>query len=228
MMKIGIIGAGFCGLTAAYKLSQKGHKVCIFEKEKYPGGLASSFEVVNGILVEHFVHHIFQTDKDIISLISEVELADNLVFVKSRDANFYQGKSWSFSSPVDLLKFSPLSFFNRLRLGLIIVWLKQILNWRNLEKLTAIDWIKRWMGRQSYEVIWQPLLLGKFGNFANHISMAWFWARIWARTAKLGYLNNGGFALLAKKLVEKVKQSGGQVLFSKTIVSIKKKNDKVV
>ena len=32
-MKIGIIGAGFTGLSAAYYLAQKGYDVTVFEKD---------------------------------------------------------------------------------------------------------------------------------------------------------------------------------------------------
>ncbi|MEO0124461.1 MAG: FAD-dependent oxidoreductase [candidate division WOR-3 bacterium] len=41
--KIAIIGAGPCGLTAAYELGRKGYQVLVFEKEKYPGGVLSMY-----------------------------------------------------------------------------------------------------------------------------------------------------------------------------------------
>ena len=39
-MKIGIIGAGFTGLSAAYNLVEKNHEVTVFERDEIPGGLA--------------------------------------------------------------------------------------------------------------------------------------------------------------------------------------------
>ena len=42
-MRIGIIGAGMTGLTAAYHLSKAGHEVIIYEHAPFIGGHASTF-----------------------------------------------------------------------------------------------------------------------------------------------------------------------------------------
>ncbi len=41
----GIIGGGILGMTLALRLSQKGHKVTIFESAEKAGGLTSSWEM---------------------------------------------------------------------------------------------------------------------------------------------------------------------------------------
>jgi len=41
--KVGIIGAGPCGLTAAYELGKMGYQVTVFEKEKFSGGVLSAY-----------------------------------------------------------------------------------------------------------------------------------------------------------------------------------------
>jgi glycine/D-amino acid oxidase-like deaminating enzyme len=43
-MKIAIIGAGFTGLSAAYKLAKSGHDVTVFEKDPQPGVLAIGYQ----------------------------------------------------------------------------------------------------------------------------------------------------------------------------------------
>ena len=40
----GIIGGGILGMTLALRLSQKGHKVTIFESAEKAGGLTSSWK----------------------------------------------------------------------------------------------------------------------------------------------------------------------------------------
>ncbi len=40
--KIAVIGAGPCGLSAAYSLASKGYSITIFEREKGPGGVLST------------------------------------------------------------------------------------------------------------------------------------------------------------------------------------------
>ena len=48
-MKIGIIGAGISGISAAKLLQNKGHDVTLFEKKKNIGGLVACSEVENSL-----------------------------------------------------------------------------------------------------------------------------------------------------------------------------------
>jgi protoporphyrinogen oxidase len=226
-MKIGVIGAGFCGLTAAYRLCQKGHEVVVCEREPVPGGLASSFEIFKGIQIERFIHHIFQSDSSIISLAREIGLSSKLVFKRSRDGIFYNGKTYPFASGFDLLSFPPLPFSHRLRFGVITLYLKVTKNWQKFEDTTAADWIKKWFGQRSFDVVWGPLLKSKFGRFADQISMAWFWARVHSRTPKLGYFR-GGFFQVADTLVKKIKDLQGEIKFSTPVISIESQNEKII
>jgi len=226
-MKIAVVGAGFCGLTVAYRLCQKGHDVIVFEKESTAGGLASSFEVFEGIRIERFIHHIFQSDKSIISLACEIGLSSKLVFKRSKDGIFYNGKTYSFSSSFDLLSFSPLPFIDRLRFGLATLYLKSTKNYHIFENITAKDWLIKYMGKKAFNVVWDPLLKSKFGHFADKISMAWFWARVYCRTPKLGYFE-GGFFTLADALVRKIEKLNGEIKLSTPVISIKPQKDKLV
>ena len=42
-MDIAVVGAGMIGLTAGIRLSQNGHRVTIYEKEPFIGGLVYRF-----------------------------------------------------------------------------------------------------------------------------------------------------------------------------------------
>jgi protoporphyrinogen oxidase len=67
-----------------------------------------------------------------------------------------------------------------------------IQNWQALEKYTADAWMRKWAGRRAYELMWEPLLVGKFGErYARQVNMAWMWARLKSRTTRLGL--KGGF-----------------------------------
>lgn len=209
-MKVGIIGGGFTGLTAAYELLKKGYEVVILEKEKGWGGLASTFEVLPGVFLERFYHHWFTNDDEILSLCRELGLGRKLNFLPSKTSIYFGGNFFPFDGPISLLKFSPLSFLDRLRFGLVSLYLKFINNKSTMEKKTATDWIKRYYGERSYEIIWEPLLRGKFDSNFEQISLTWFWARIKKRTLKLVY-PSGGFQILIDHMVEKIKEKGGEL-----------------
>ena len=66
--------------------------------------------------------------------------------------------------------------------------------------------MRKWAGDKVYEQMWQPMLVGKFGEtFSKQVNMAWMWARLHARTTRLGTFE-GGFQrfsdLFAQKLIE--------------------------
>jgi protoporphyrinogen oxidase len=94
---------------------------------------------------------------------------------------------------------------------LIYLWLKFDKNWKKYEKITAVEWMEKWAGKRAFEVIWEPLMRGKFHRYADNISMAWLWARIHTRGGStnekgeevLGYLD-GGFGQIIDKLAEKL------------------------
>lgn len=214
-MKVGIIGGGITGLTAAYYLSKKNVEVTLFEKSKKLGGLASSFKFQNFNL-ERYYHHIFKCDEEIINLIEEVGLKENLIWRKTKMGFFYENKIYPFGSPLELLKFKPLGIFDRLKFGLIILYLQNLNSWRNLDKITAEEFLKKFSGERTYEIIWKPLLRVKFGNAEDKISTAWIWGRIKPRAKsrskilmeeELGYLQGGGFQGLVDKLEKKMEEN---------------------
>ena len=57
-MKIAIIGAGINGLYLAWKLSQKGHKVVVFEKKSKIGN-----DICSGLFSERIIHFIPESKK---------------------------------------------------------------------------------------------------------------------------------------------------------------------
>lgn len=212
-----VIGAGFTGLTAAYWLAKSGIKVTVLEQDAEVGGLAGSFEV-NGEPIEKFYHHWFTNDTYVMDLVSELGVADRVVYHPTRTGMYYANNFFKLSSPVDLLKFRPLSWINRFRLGLMTLRARSIKSWQPLEAITAEAWLLKMFGQQIYRVVWEPLLRGKFGLFAPEVSAVWFWNKIKLRGGSrsqdgremLAYYR-GGFAALAQALSEQIVARGGQV-----------------
>ncbi|HUV42888.1 MAG TPA: FAD-dependent oxidoreductase, partial [Patescibacteria group bacterium] len=229
-MKIAIIGAGIIGLTAGYQLSRKGHQITIFEKEKFSGGLAAGFKKKNwGWHLDFFYHHLFTSDDHAKNLIKELELEKKLFYLRPKTSIFKNKRIYQFDSPFSALRFPPINLPNRLRTGLITLFLKINPRWQNLEKNKASSWLKKYYGREVYKTLWQPLLKSKFGHQIEKVSMAWFWARIKKRSARLGYLE-GGFQTLIDKLEEEIKNKGGKIYLNQEIKSLNeiKSFDKII
>ena len=64
-----------------------------------------------------------------VELIGELGLEDQLAWLESKVGLFYGDKIWDFSTPMDLLRFTPLSLFQRLRVGWWTFLLQKTRNW---------------------------------------------------------------------------------------------------
>ena len=222
-MKIAIIGAGYGGMAAAWDLRKAGHDVTIFESANYVGGLASGFKEPHwDWSVEKFYHHWFQSDASMLGIIRELELEDKVIFPRPLTVMYYKQKWYPFDSIINALLFPGLGWgLNKIRFGLVGLFLRLTENWQALEKVTAHEWMMKYAGRQVYEQMWQPLLVGKFGPFYKDVNMAWMWARIHARTTRLGTFE-GGFQKFADLFAEKLREKGVEIRLGVSIKSIKK------
>ncbi len=220
-MKVGIIGGGAAGLAAAYEFGLRGHSAEVFEGAPFLGGQASTFEV-GGFPIEKGYHHLFRSDTAITGLMEELGLGHRLKWIDSNVGYFVNGRLWRFTSPKDLLRFTPLSLRDRVRLGLMTIRLQRRKEWHSLEQVTATDWLKENAGQRVYEVIFEPMLRGKFGVYHDQISMSWLWNKFALRTAsrgkgplgklkeQLGY-PTGSFGEVFDTLADKIREQGGTV-----------------
>jgi protoporphyrinogen oxidase len=82
------------------------------------------------------------------------------------------------------------------------LYLRLTSNWKPLEKTTVDAWMRKWAGDKVYESMWEPLMIGKFGEeYAKVVNMAWLWARLHARTTRLGTFE-GGFQAFSDQLAD--------------------------
>lgn len=211
-----------------------GHQVAVFEAAPGLGGQVATC-LVGGVAVERFYHHIFTSDEEIIGLIQELGLGPRLRWLPSSVGLYYGGRVYDFTTPGHLLRFRPLSLVDRLRLGLVSLYLRHLGDWAPLEKITAQEWITRFAGERNYQVVWGPLLRGKFGDKAALVGMVWFWGKMRTRFAsrgrsmqreRLGYLE-GSFGLLIDAMAERIRNQGGQIHLSAPVTGIRVEGQKV-
>ena len=134
-------------------------------------------------------------------------------------------------NPSDLLKFSPLKFHNRVRLGLVVLFLQRVKNWEKLTKVSAIDWLNKYAGKEVTKIVWEPLLKGKFDKYYREITMCWLWGRIKQRADSrdnkmggeaLGYID-GGFEVIVNRLLEKIRENNlGKIVLNTAIRKVRK------
>jgi protoporphyrinogen oxidase len=212
-----IIGAGFTGLTAALELARRGVGVTVLEADPEVGGLAGTFDV-NGERLEKFYHHWFTNDRHVNELVAELGTEERILYRPTRTGMYFANSFFRLSSPADVLRFTPLSLVDRLRLGLLALRARAVGDWRELEDLTAEEWLKRLGGEQVYRVVWEPLLKGKFGPYAGDVSAVWFWNKLKLRGGSRGKggaevlaYYRGGFAALADRVADEVRSLGGEI-----------------
>ncbi|HEX7620659.1 MAG TPA: NAD(P)/FAD-dependent oxidoreductase [Anaerolineales bacterium] len=212
-MKIAIIGAGFSGMAAAYDLTRAGHKVTIFEAADSVGGLAGGFKEPGwDWWVEKYYHHWFASDRHMLGLIKELGWEDKVQFPRPLTVMYHNGKFYPFDSVIKALLFPGLGFgINKIRFGLVGVFLRLTNNWKALEKYTVDEWLCKWAGEKVYKLMWEPLVIGKFGErYYKQVNMAWMWARLKARTTRLGTFE-GGFQNFANLLADKIREMGVEI-----------------
>lgn len=226
-----VIGGGFTGLAAAYELAKKGVSVTVLESESEIGGLAAAFDV-NGEKLDRFYHHWFTNDLEVMELIEELGLHDRVEVNPTNTGVYYANNFFKLSTPWDLMNFTPLRFFDRIRLGLLALRARRVKDWRVLENKTAHEWLKELGGENVYRIVWQPLLKGKFGPYFEEVSAVWFWNKLKLRGGsrgkggeeRLAYFK-GGFVSLAEALASRIRELGGKIELSSPVTSFKYESD---
>jgi protoporphyrinogen oxidase len=185
-----------------------------------PGGLAAGFRDDRwDWSLEHYYHHLFASDDDILSLARDTGFGDKIITRRPVTASFFRGKAYALDGPLPVLRFPGIPFVDRVRMGMVIAYLKVTKDWRALENVTVTDWLTKWMGRAAYEVIWEPLLLGKFGDASDTVPMSWLWARLHKRSMHLIYFD-GGFQAFADHLARVVGELGVDVRLGAAVETV--------
>src|SRR5262245_56998007 len=169
--------------------------------------------------IEKYYHHWFTSDRDVLRLLAELDLADRVRWISPPMGMFCGGEVYRFTSPSDLLRFRPFSFAAKVRFAVVTLFLQRYPRREAFEGVTASRWLRRTAGREIYDLVWGPLLRAKFGRHAESISMAWVWSKMRLRGTSrtrggnresLGYIE-GGFGVVAGRLADRILASGGTV-----------------
>lgn len=225
--RIAVIGGGIMGVTLAYKLSQHGLNVTIFERGDNLGGLAG-FMPYDGLRIDRFYHTILSSDMTMQALIEESGVRDRLHFTATKQGFYDNGQHYPFNTPVDFMLFPPLNLFQRFRLALQVIAAQFENDWRKMDTIPVEDWLVRISGRGVWNKVWKPLLRAKFDITFNDVPATYIWSRLKRMmgtrqgvTSKemMCYLENGYYTLI-EALAAKAEAMGTTIHLNTTIEEV--------
>jgi len=158
-----VIGGGISGLASACRLAARGDVVTLFEGEDYLGGLGTTFPYRDGHL-ERFYHCILPDDDALVAWIRELGLDSELQWRPTSMGFMYQNRVFPMNTAMDLIRFSPLTLWERFRLGMMGLKARRMGRDTTLDNVSAEQWIRGMVGDRVFDVLWKPLLSAKIGD----------------------------------------------------------------
>lgn len=202
---IAIIGGGIIGITSAIELAKAGlFRVTILEKENQIGGLSSHY-IWQDVICDRFYHVILSTDINLLNLIKYLDLESELFWRDTKSGFYGKKKLVSLSSIIDFLHFPFLSFWQKFRLGIGILYVTRIRDSSKLDEVSVEQWLTKVFGECVYDNIWEPLLRSKLGNGKDRIPASFIWATInrlygaqgfGSKRGKMGHVRGGYHAII--------------------------------
>jgi protoporphyrinogen oxidase len=231
---VAVIGAGPMGLAVAYQLAKDGFQPVVFEADDRVGGMTATFDF-DGVEIERYYHFHCTSDTAFFELLKELGIEKKLHWRKTKMSYWFGGKLQPWGNPIALLKFDGLSLVAKIRYGLHAFYSTKINNWKPLEKYDAMTWIKKWVGSEVYEKLWDKLLHLKFYEYSSNLSTPWMWSRIRRigrsrynlMSEKLGYVEGGSKTLL-NGMKQFIEAHGGEFRLSTPIEEIVVEEDEGV
>ncbi|HQY94374.1 NAD(P)/FAD-dependent oxidoreductase [Caldilinea sp.] len=218
-MKTAIVGGGIMGITLAYYLARAGVAVEVFEASAALGGLAGPLTLPDGVEVDRFYHAILPSDAHLNALCAELGIADQLRFKETRTGFYYNRAIYSMNNIVEFLKFPPLGWIDRLRLGITVLAAQRVRDWQELEGVSVEEWLIRLGGKNTYQNIWRPMLAAKFDGDFRNVPATWIWSRlVRVKSTRQGASQRegaghiiGGYITLIKAMAQQIEAAGGRI-----------------
>ncbi len=208
------------GISLGYFLSKEGIPVTIYEASPVLGGLAGPMLLEDGTAVDRFYHAILSSDRHLGDLCEELGIADQLRFKETKTGFYYQDAIYPMNNIVEFLKFPPLGWIDRFRLGLTILAAQLVGDWRGLESVSVQSWLLKWSGQTTYQNIWRPMLRAKFDGGFENVPATWIWSRLVRMKSTRAGANQkemaghliGGYITLINAMAKKIVAAGGEIL----------------
>jgi protoporphyrinogen oxidase len=226
---IAVIGGGISGLASAFRLGQLGNRVTLFESEDFLGGLGTTFPYRGGHL-ERFYHCILPDDDALVRLIHDVGLGAELLWRETSMGFMYRRRIYPMNTPLDLLRFAPLSILDRLRMGMMGIRARVHGLRPELDDIPAEEWVRRLAGDRAFEILWRPMLEAKIGDSYPALPALWLSSRMnreksGPREVK-GCLRSG-YRSLIDGLEQALRQQGAEIRLCTRVAAIERSGERM-
>ena len=235
-MKVGIIGAGPAGITAAYELAKRGVSVEVFEAAPHVGGLARTLDLW-GQRVDLGPHRFFSKDARVNKVWHEVAAGDFKV-VKRLTRIFYDGKLYDYPlRPANALK--NMGVLNAA--ACVLSYARQLIENRKTKDAPATfeEWVVSTFGRKLFEMFFKSYSEKLWGIPCNELDADFAAQRIkkfslggaMLSAAGIGRAKhltlvdqfshpNGGTGMIYERMTASVREKGGVVHLSTPVSGI--------
>jgi protoporphyrinogen oxidase len=238
MPTIDIVGAGILGLALGYDLLKRGVGVRIWERGNELGGLMgrTRFPELGGVEADRYYHAILNSDRTLMGLFEELGLIGDLHMVATKMGFYHDAKIYPMSTPLDFMRFPPLSMIDRARLALTIMSARRVKDWRALEQEPVVEWLSRLGGKGAVEHIWKPLLRAKFDGNYDGVPATYIWSRLVRMTDTRDKTNakemmcflTGGYNMLIQALARAIAERGGTITMGASVEQVRVADGRVV
>ena len=221
-------------MTLAHRLHGNACSATIIEAAPTTGGLAES-QTIGGYTWDRFYHVILLSDSHLRRLLDELGFSHRMQWRATRTGFYTDGTLYSLSNGIEFLRFPPLSLLDKVRLAGTILYASRLRDWHSLERISAVDWLRRLSGERTFTRIWLPLLKSKLGENYALASAAFIWAIIArmyaARRAGLkqemfGYVD-GGYSAVLKAFRATLERRGVRTLSGRAAHEVRDRGDRV-
>lgn len=172
-MKVGVIGAGPAGLTAAYLLAKSGHEVVVFEADPHMVGGISRTEKYKGFLFDIGGHRFFSKSAEVNAFWQEI-LGPDLIKCKRSSSIYYNHNFFSYPLALSevITKLGPITSL-RCFLSYLKAKMFPVKNPVSFE-----DWVVNNFGRLLFEIFFKSYTEKVWGIPTSKISADWAAQRI--------------------------------------------------
>ncbi|MCL5960289.1 MAG: FAD-dependent oxidoreductase [Chloroflexi bacterium] len=239
-MKVVVLGAGLAGLSAAWRLSERGVEVELLETKPYVGGLARTIHR-DGFIFDYGPHR-FHTANPAILTEARKFVGDELEGRARKTRVYFLKKYFDYPlSAGNLFSSLPPSLAISSFVDFFTTWVRNKLSPRQDDNFEA--WVINRFGRRLYDVYFGPYTAKVWGRDPRRLSASWAAQRVavvdlWDLVQRTFGLKRGandfhhspyvldfyyprsGIGTLSERLAERIVANGGAVHLNSTVLAI--------